>query len=402
MSNSQEEQAKTGVTFAAGFRAGAAAAGISSQAGKKDLALVVNDGPDKIAAAVFTSNRFAAAPVLWSRAALADGQAQAIVLNSGGANACTGQQGMDDSQASAQHLAAQLGLAAQDVLVCSTGIIGQFLPMPKLIEGIDRALATLAASGQQGRAAAEAIMTTDTVSKEGHRLGQGAAGQFRLGGMAKGAGMLAPAMATMLAVITTDAVLADSALAQAALEKAVAASFNQLDSDGCMSTNDTVILLASGASGVQVNESELLACLTPLCQELALALIADAEGAKHDIYIHTVGAATQEQASQVSRAVARSNLFKCAIFGNDPNWGRILAEVGTTSAEFETDRVNVSINGVQVCRAGGIGQDPSLVDLASTRKVTVEIDLAAGDASACIMSNDLTYDYVHENSAYTS
>lgn len=390
-----------GVTFAAGFRTSGVAAGISATVGKRDLALVVNDGPLQSAAAVFTSNRFAAAPVVWSRQVVADGRVSAVLLNSGGANACTGADGLEDTRTSARMTAAQLGLLPEDVLVCSTGMIGVRLPMEQVEAGIEDAVAQLGVSVEDSTRAAEAIMTTDTVSKQAGLALENDFGSYRVAGMAKGAGMLAPGLATMLVVVTTDAVLGSEVLDRA-LREAVRLSFNRADSDGCMSTNDTVVLLASGASGVEASEEEFTQALTKVCQDLALQLIGDAEGASHDIHVRTFNAASEADAEEVSRAVARSNLFKTAIFGNDPNWGRILSEVGTTGAAFEAEQVNVSINGVQICRAGGIGEDRNLVDLAASRKVTVEIDLGAGEHEATIWTNDLTHDYVEENSAYSS
>ena len=391
-----------GVTYPRGFRAAGVPAGISTVDGKKDVAVVVNDGPDKNAAAVFTTNRFAAAPVLWSRQAITDGRADAVLLNSGGANACTGAPGFQDAHESVEYLAELLDVSAGDVLVCSTGLIGQRLPMENLKDGVARAVAALGVSPESGTDAAEAIMTTDTVSKQAAievEVEEG--GSYLIGGMAKGAGMLAPGLATMLVVVTTDALISPENL-DTALREAVRLSFNRADSDGCMSTNDTVILMSSGASAIEPDLGTFTEALTKVCQDLALQLIGDAEGASHDVHVRTLNAATEAEAEEVSRAVSRSNLFKTAIFGNDPNWGRILSEVGTTSATFEPENVNVTINGVQVCTGGGIGQDRSLVDLAAHRKVTVEIDLGAGEHEATIWTNDLTHDYVHENSAYSS
>ena len=386
-----------GVTAPAGFRAAGVTAGLKAS-GKPDLALVVNDGPLRHAAAVFTSNRVAAAPVHWSRQAVSDGRADAVVLNSGGANACTGALGFQNTHATAEHVAQVLGISAGDVLVCSTGLIGEQLPMDKILPGVDAAAAQLGTGSEfdGGSAAATAIMTTDTVSKQAGFAGTG----YAIGGMAKGAGMLAPGLATMLVVLTTDAVVEPAAL-EAALRGATRVSFDRADSDGCMSTNDTVILLASGASGTVPDPDEFAAGLTAVCADLALQLIHDAEGASHDITIRTFNAASEADAEEVGRAVARSNLFKTAIFGRDPNWGRVLSAVGTTKAAFEAENLNVSMNGVQVCRAGGVGEDRGLVDL-SGREVLVEIDLAAGSAEASIWTNDLTHDYVHENSAYSS
>ncbi|MHA7263405.1 bifunctional glutamate N-acetyltransferase/amino-acid acetyltransferase ArgJ [Arthrobacter sp. TMN-37] len=387
------------ITAPGGFRAAGAAAGLKASGGP-DVALVVNDGPLKHAAAVFTTNRVAAAPVLWSRQVVSDGRVDAVVLNSGGANACTGPEGFANTHRTAEVTAELLGVSAADVFVCSTGLIGEQLPMDKLLRGVSTAAGTLSSGG--GAAAAEAIMTTDTVSKEARYPGSPDAPSegYSIGGMAKGAGMLAPGLATMLVVLTTDAVLAPAQL-DAALRAAVRVSFDRTDADGCMSTNDTVVLLASGASGVPADPAQFTRALTGVCLDLASQLITDAEGASHTIAITTVNAASEADAETVGRAVARSNLFKTAIFGNDPNWGRVLAAVGTTDAAFEPDRLNVAMNGVQICRNGGIGDPRELVDL-SGREVSVEIDLAAGTASATIWTNDLTHDYVHENSAYSS
>jgi glutamate N-acetyltransferase/amino-acid N-acetyltransferase len=387
------------ITAPGGFRAAGVRAGLKAS-GKSDVALVVNDGPLKHAAAVFTSNRVAAAPVLWSRQVVSDGRVDAVVLNSGGANACTGTEGFRNTHRTAEITAELLGVSAADVFVCSTGLIGEQLPMDKLLRGVSAAAGALSAAG--GAAAAEAIMTTDTVSKEARYPASPDTPSegYSIGGMAKGAGMLAPGLATMLVVLTTDAVLSPGQL-DAALRAAVRVSFDRTDADGCMSTNDTVVLLASGASGVPANPEQFASALTEVCLDLAAQLIQDAEGASHTIAITTVNAASEADAETVGRAVARSNLFKTAIFGNDPNWGRVLAAVGTTDAAFEPDRLNVAMNGVQICRNGGIGDPRELVDL-SGRDVAVEIDLAAGTASATIWTNDLTHEYVHENSAYSS
>ena len=381
------------VTAPQGFRAAGVAAGLKTS-GAPDLALVVNDGPDHHAAAVFTSNRVQAAPVVWSRQVVRDGRADAVVLNSGGANACTGAQGFADTHLTAERTAELLGVSAGDVVVCSTGLIGELLPMPSLLEGVARAAGALSTDG--GVDAAVAIKTTDTV----HKVAVAQRDGWSVGGMAKGAGMLAPALATMLVVVTTDAVVEPGSLA-GALRAATAKTFDRIDSDGCQSTNDTVVLMASGASGVAVSGSDLAEAVTEVCASLARQLIADAEGARHDIAIEVRSAATEADALEVGRAIARNNLFKCAVFGNDPNWGRVLAAVGTTQAAFEPERLDVSINGVQVCRAGGVGEDRSLVELAD-REVHVLVDLHAGDEAATIWTNDLTHDYVHENSAYSS
>jgi glutamate N-acetyltransferase/amino-acid N-acetyltransferase len=381
------------ITAPAGFRAAGVTAGLKSS-GRPDLAVVVNDGPDHHGAAVFTGNRVEAAPVTWSRQVLADGRVDAVVLNSGGANACTGAAGLADTQASAEHLAAAVGVSPGDVVVASTGLIGEMLPMDKIITGIDAAVAALSAAG--GAAAATAIMTTDTVDKQALATGLG----WSVGGMAKGAGMLAPALATMLVVITTDAV-ADAGALEAALRGAAEITFDRIDSDGCMSTNDTVLLMSSGASGIAPSATELSAAVTSVCAHLARQLIADAEGAKHDIAVEIRSAGSVPDALEVARAIARNNLFKCAVFGGDPNWGRVLAAVGTTRAAFDPATLDVSINGIQVCRAGGVGQDRTLIDMGA-RQVHVVVDLHAGAQTATIWTNDLTHDYVHENSAYST
>ena len=386
-------QAAPDVTLPQGFRAAGVIAGLKPS-GRPDLALVVNDGPHHAAAAVFTGNRVVAAPVTWSRQVLTDGRVDAVVLNSGGANACTGAQGFLDTHRTAEHVAAVLGLSSGDVAVCSTGLIGELLPMDALLAGVDAAAARLTTHGHT--VAATAIMTTDTVPKQATATGDG----WSVSGMAKGAGMLAPALATMLVVLTTDAVAAPAAL-DTALREATSTSFDRIDSDGCMSTNDTVLLLASGASGITPAQPELDAAVAAVCADLARQLIGDAEGAHHDIAIEVVGAASVDDALEVARAVARNNLFKCAIFGADPNWGRVLAAVGTTRAAFEPDRLDVTMQGVHVCRAGGVGEDRAGVDLAR-REVHVLVDLHAGTAEATIWTNDLTHDYVHENSAYTT
>ncbi|MGY5318533.1 bifunctional glutamate N-acetyltransferase/amino-acid acetyltransferase ArgJ [Neomicrococcus lactis] len=384
-----------GVADPQGFRAAGVPAGLKST-GKPDVSLVVNDGPLHNAAAVFTTNRVAAAPVLWSKQAVSDGRADAVLLNSGGANACTGAEGFQNTHASAEKTAELLGISAGDVLVCSTGLIGEQLPMDKIFAGATDAHAQLASGEAASASAAAGIMTTDTVSKRAGFEGAG----YRIGGMAKGAGMLAPALATMLVVITTDAVLEPAQLDEA-LRAATAVSFDRADADGCMSTNDTVILMASGASGVAPDLEEFTKGLTSTCVDLALQLMHDAEGASHEIAVRTFNAASVEDALEVSRAVSRSNLFKTAIFGNDPNWGRVLSATGTTKAAFEPENLNVFMNGVQVCRNGGLGEDRSNVDLTG-RTVTVDIDLGVGDAEATIWTNDLTHEYVHENSAYSS
>ncbi|GAB3822723.1 bifunctional glutamate N-acetyltransferase/amino-acid acetyltransferase ArgJ [Tessaracoccus terricola] len=381
------------VTTPKGFTAAGVAAGIKAS-GNADLAVVVNQGPRQAAAGVFTRNRVQAAPVKWSRQAVEDGELAAVVLNSGGANACTGPDGFADSARMAAETAAALQVPADNVAVCSTGLIGTRLPMAAVTAGINAACGSLSADG--GADAARAIMTTDTVHKQAGITRDG----WSVGGMAKGAGMLAPGLATMLVVLTTDADVPATEL-DTALREACRLSFDRADSDGCMSTNDTVIVMASGASGQRPGTEEFTAALTGLCQDLARQLIADAEGAAHEITIEVTGAASEQDAEDVGREIARSNLFKCAVFGNDPNWGRVLSAIGVTDAEFDPDRLDVSFNGVQVCIGGQIGQDRSLVDLTG-RQVHVLVDLNAGDQAATILTNDLTYDYVKENAEYSS
>ena len=381
------------VSFPEGFRAAGVASGLKAS-GNKDVALVVNDGPKRAAAAVFTSNRCKANPILWSQEVIKSGFARAIILNSGGANCYTGPQGFQTTQATAEKVGELLGVGAAEILVCSTGIIGEQLDRDKLLSGAQEAFSTLDADG--GASAAEAIMTTDTVPKLATRQGSG----YRLGGMAKGAGMLAPALATMLVVITTDADLEPQEL-DAPLREATRLSFDRLDSDGAMSTNDQVTLMASGASGVKPEPAEFQELLTELCQELALKLLDDAEGASHNIHIKVKGAASETDALEVGRAIARNNLFKTAIFGNDPNWGRILAAIGTTSAAFDPYDIDVSMNSVLISAKGMPAADRSEVDL-SGREVVIEIDLHCGDQAATVVTNDLTHAYVEENSAYSS
>ncbi|WP_030551768.1 bifunctional glutamate N-acetyltransferase/amino-acid acetyltransferase ArgJ [Streptomyces exfoliatus] len=386
------------VTAAKGFTAAGIAAGIK-QNGNPDLALVVNTGPCRAAAGVFTSNRVKAAPVVWSQQVLADGELTAVVLNSGGANACTGPQGFQDTHATAEKVAEVLSakgteVGAGEVAVASTGLIGILLPMDKLLPGVEKAAAELSEHG--GEKAAIAIKTTDTVHKTSVVTKDG----WTVGGMAKGAGMLAPGLATMLVVLTTDADV-DAKGLDSALRGATRVTFDRVDSDGCMSTNDTVLLLASGASGVTPAQDAFAQAVREVCDDLARQLIGDAEGASKDIRIEVVNAATEDDAVEVGRSIARNNLLKCAIHGEDPNWGRVLSAIGTTRAAFEPDRLNVAINGVWVCRNGSVGDDRDLVDM-RYREVTITADLAAGTESAVIWANDLTADYVHENSAYSS
>ncbi len=393
--------ASPGVTAAAGFRAAGITAGLKAS-GRPDLALVVNDGPRRNVAAVFTTNRVAGEPVKWSRAAAADGRIAAVILNSGGANVCTGPEGFADVEATAEKVGSVLDIAPGDVLVASTGLIGERLPIAKLLAGVDVAAAALTPDG--GPDAATAIMTTDTVAKTAHVTVHSSHGTFTVGGMAKGAGMLAPALATMLVVLTTDADVDPGGL-RSALTAATAKTFDRIDSDGCMSTSDTVAILASGASGVLPDYVEFADAVAAVCASLARQLIGDAEGASHDIAISVVNASSEAAALAVAKAVARGNLFKAAVFGNDPNWGRVLAQVGTVPADiapYDPDALDVTINGVMVCKAGGAHEDRSLVTLAGQRDVEVQIDLHAGTASATVWTNDLTHDYVHENSAYST
>jgi glutamate N-acetyltransferase/amino-acid N-acetyltransferase len=381
------------VTAAQGFRAAGVAAGIKSSGGL-DVALVVNDGPSDIAAAVFTSNRVKAAPVLWSQQVIADQRLRAAVLNSGGANACTGPDGFADTHQTAEAVAVELAIAAGDVVVCSTGLIGERLPMPALLAGVTAATSALSADG--GADAADAIRTTDTVAKQATASADG----WTIGGMAKGAGMLAPGLATMLCVITTDAEI-DPFTADQALRSATRQTFDRVDADGCMSTNDTVLLMASGASGVVADPAVFAHALRSVCADLSAQLIADAEGATKEVRIEITGAADEDDAVEVGRSIARNNLLKCALFGNDPNWGRVLAAIGTTGAQFEPDQLDVAINGIQVCRGGAAGDDRDRVDLTG-RDVHILVDLNAGDHAATIWTNDLSHAYVEENSAYSS
>ncbi len=381
------------VTAALGFEAAGVAAGLRKSGGP-DVALVVNRGPLSSAAAVFTSNRAKANPILWSEQVIRDGVVSAIVLNSGGANCFTGAQGFQTVHATAESVAAEIDVSSGDVLVCSTGLIGEQLDRDALLAGVAAAAASLSADG--GVDAANAILTTDTVAK----LSVADKGGWKIGGMAKGAGMLAPALATMLVVLTTDADLASHEL-DAALRQAVASTFNRLDSDGCTSTNDQVTLLASGASDIRPDVEDFTSTLTEVCADLARQLMADAEGASHEITITVRGAASESDAEEVGRSIARSNLFKAAVFGNDPNWGRVLAAIGTTSAPFDPYRVDVSMNGIRVCHAGEPDAPRENVDL-TPRQLALDIDLAAGSSSATILTNDLTHAYVHENSAYAS
>ena len=381
------------VTAPLGFRAAGVAAGLKDS-GARDVAVVVNDGPSRAAAGVFTANRVQAAPVLWTRQVISGGLVRAVVLNSGGANACTGPPGFADTHETAERLAGRLAGSAGEMAVCSTGLIGERLPMDKLLPGVDAAVARVSRGG--GLAAADAIRTTDTVSKIAFHRARG----YTVGGMAKGAGMLAPGLATMLCVLTTDADLGPADLDRA-LREATRVTFDRLDTDGCMSTNDTVLLLASGASGVRPDPAEFAAVVAGVCASLAMQMQQDAEGASKAIAIEVIGAASEDDAVTVGRAIARCNLLKCAIHGEDPNWGRVLAAVGTTSAVFEPDQLHVAINDVWVCRNGAPGADRAGVNL-RPRDVTITVNLSAGPHAATVRTTDLTAQYVYENSAYST
>ena len=388
------------VTFAQGFSAAGVEAGISATPGKKDVALVVNEGPLTAAAGVFTTNRFCAAPVQWSRKAVADGSLKAVILNSGGANACTGKAGYAQSVATAHEVAGLLGTEDGEVAVCSTGLIGELLPLDKVLDGAARAFAALEPTMAAGEDASHAIMTTDTKPKTVTRMGSNG---FRVGGMVKGSGMIAPQLATMLCVITTDAVVSAGQL-QAALGAAVDTSFNRIDVDGCMSTNDTVLLMASGASGVEPDPDEFNDLIANCCASLARQIIGDGEGASHDIRITVAGATSEDAALACGRAIAASNLLKCAISGNDPNWGRIVSSLGTVPADvapYDPDEVTVDVNGVRICDGGKPGHDRSEVDM-TPRQIDIDVDLHAGTSAATVWTDDLTHEYVHINADYES
>ena len=376
-----------------GFRAAGVAAGIK-ESGNKDLTLVVNDGPLDVAAGVFTRNKVKAAPVLWSQQVLQTGRVKAVVLNSGGANACTGPEGFQDTHATAEHVAETLGIGAIDVAVCSTGLIGARLPMDKLTAGVTEAAKQLDTTPETGRDAAEGVMTTDTVPKQAQIQGDG----WTIGGFAKGAGMCAPNMATMLSVITTDAVL-DPEQANAALKNAVNVTFNNLDVDGGTSTNDTVLLLCSGASGQ--TPTDFTEKLTDLCRDLVAQLQADAEGVTKHITITVTGAVTDEEARETAKVIAQDNLCKTAFFGSDPNWGRVAMAVGNAPTEFDPAKLDITINGIEVCRNGTAGEDRFKADLKG-RDIVVEVNLHAGQGKATVLTTDLSHGYVEENSAYSS
>ncbi len=374
-----------------GFVSGAVAAGLKSS-GALDLTIIQNLGSSNFATAVFTSNKVVAAPVIWSRQVLRGGAVSAVILNSGGANACTGPQGFADTHKSAELVAKKLEISASEVAVCSTGLIGEFLPMEKIESGI----AAISLDQNGFESSAKAIMTTDSVPK----MSSASINGVQVSGIAKGAGMLAPALATMLSVVMTDAVV-DPIDAEAAFKRAVELSFNRIDSDGCTSTNDTVLFMASGASGVKLADQDLQNLLNEVCGSLASQLIADAEGASKTIAIKVINAESEAEAVEVGRANARNNLLKCAIFGGDPNWGRVLAATGTAAANFDPLNIDVKLNGIQVCKASAPAEDRNLVNF-DDRLVEIEINLNSGSASATILTNDLTHDYVHENSAYAT
>ena len=375
-----------------GFRSASVAAGLKST-GALDLTIIENQGPNFTAAAVFTTNKVVAAPVTWSRQVAKGGIVRAVVLNSGGANACTGPQGFADTHKTAEHVGQSLNVSSGEVIVCSTGLIGELLPMPKIIAGIESIVPVLSNDGLQ--TSAQAIMTTDSVPKIATANFMGA----EFAGIAKGAGMLAPALATMLSVIMTDAVVSENA--QEIFQRATDRTYNRIDSDGCTSTNDTVLFMSSGASGVTITDHELEDMLMQVCGSLSAQLIADAEGSTKTVAIKVLNAASEKDAVEVGRACARNNLLKAAIFGGDPNWGRVLAAVGTADAQMDPLAIDVKLNGVQVCTNSAPDGDKTTVKF-DARLVEIDIDLKVGTSTATIMTNDLTHDYVHENSAYST
>jgi glutamate N-acetyltransferase / amino-acid N-acetyltransferase len=375
-----------------GFRAASIAAGLKSS-GALDLTLIQNQGPLFMAAAVFTSNKVVAAPVTWSRQVAKGGTVRAAVLNSGGANACTGPQGFADTHKTAEHVGQLLKISSGEVIVCSTGLIGELLPMEKILSGLEAITPVLSVDGLE--TSARAIMTTDSVPK----IATATINGTEFAAIAKGAGMLAPALATMLSVVMTDAVVSDNA--QEIFQRVTDRTYNRIDSDGCTSTNDTVLFMSSGASSVSISDSDLEAMLMKVCGSLADQLIADAEGSTKTVAITVVNAASEKDAVEVGRACARNNLLKAAIFGGDPNWGRVLAAAGTADAHLDPLTIDVRLNGVQVCTNSAPDADKSTVDFAA-RLVEIEIDLKVGSSTATILTNDLSHDYVHENSAYSS
>ena len=375
-----------------GFISGATAAGLKSN-GALDLTIIQNLGPQFFCAAVFTSNKVVAAPVIWSKQVASQGMARAIVLNSGGANACTGPQGFADTHETAEYVGEVLEISSSEILVCSTGIIGEFLPMKKILGGISQISSSMNNDGLAH--SAQAIMTTDSVAKIANLAGDG----FAFSGIAKGAGMLAPALATMLCVVMTDAVVTENA--QSIFKAVTDRTFNRMDSDGCTSTNDTVVFMSSGASGISLPDQQLTDSLTRICTDLVAQLIADAEGSSKTVEINVKNAYSENDAVEIARACARNNLLKAAIFGGDPNWGRVLAAVGTASAAMNPLTIDVRLNGVQVCTDSAPDRDKSLVDF-SDRLVTIDIDMKFGSSMATVLTNDLTHAYVHENSAYST
>ena len=384
------------VTAAQGFRAAGVRAGLRAHGERPDLALVVNDGPTQVAAGVFTRNQVKAAPVLWSQQVLVEHDLRAVVLNAGGANACTGPDGFGDTHRTAEKVADVLGCGAIEVAVCSTGLIGERLPLSKLLAGVDAAAAELADGEEAGTAAATAVLTTDTVDKQAARTRHG----WTVGGFAKGAGMMAPSLATMLVVVTTDAVV-DAATADAALRAATSTTFDRLDIDGATSTNDTVLLLASGASGIEADTGAFTEVLTEVCDELAKGLQADAEGVTKRIAVTVTGARDDRDALLGARTIARDSLVKTALFGSDPNWGRIAAAVGASEAYVDPQSLSVTVNGVLLCEAAAAVGDRSKADL-SGPEVTVDVDLGLGDGRATVLTTDLSHAYVEENSAYST
>ena len=375
-----------------GFRSASIAAGLKST-GALDLTLIENQGPKFNAAAVFTTNKVVAAPVIWSRQVAKGEIVRAVVLNSGGANACTGPQGFADTHKTAEHVGQLLNVSSGEVIVCSTGLIGELLPMPKIVAGLDAIAPLMDNDGLQ--TSAQAIMTTDSVAKIATANFNGAL----FAGIAKGAGMLAPALATMLSVVMTDAIVSDNV--QEIFQRATDRTYNRIDSDGCTSTNDTVLFMSSGASGVKISDNDLEEMLMQVCGSLSAQLIADAEGSSKTVAIKVLNASSEKDAVEVGRACARNNLLKAAIFGGDPNWGRVLAAVGTADADMDPLVIDVKLNGVQVCTNSAPDADKSTVNF-DARLVEIEIDLKIGKATATIMTNDLTHDYVHENSAYST
>ena len=375
-----------------GFRSASIAAGLKSS-GALDLTLIENQGPTFNAAAVFTTNKVVAAPVIWSRQVAKEGIVRAVVLNSGGANACTGPQGFADTHKTAEHVGHLLNVSSGEVIVCSTGLIGELLPMPKIFAGLDSIVPVMNNAGLQ--TSAQAIMTTDSIEKIATANYNGA----EFAGIAKGAGMLAPALATMLSVVMTDAIVSENA--QFIFQRVTDRTYNRIDSDGCTSTNDTVLFMSSGASGIEISDSDLEDLLMQVCGSLSNQLIADAEGSSKSVAIKVLNASSEKDAVEVGRACARNNLLKAAIFGGDPNWGRVLAAVGTADADMDPLAIDVKLNGVQVCTNSAPDADKSTVNF-DARLVEIEIDLKVGSATATIMTNDLTHDYVHENSAYST